>query len=73
MAVRAALSAPDFETGLRSVVELGDDADTNGAIAGALLGARFGVNGIPTRWRNAIHEGESLTDFAIWAHDHNHG
>lgn len=48
--------APDFEQGLRSVVEAGGDTDTNGAIAGALLGARFGVEAIPDRWRRRVEE-----------------
>ena len=48
--------APDFEQGLRSVVEAGGDTDTNGAIAGALLGARFGIEAIPRRWRDRVAE-----------------
>ncbi len=43
--------AEDFEQGLRQVIEAGGDTDTNGAIAGAVLGARFGLEGIPERWR----------------------
>lgn len=42
--------AESFEKGLVSTVMLGGDADTNGCIAGALLGAMFGQAGIPTRW-----------------------
>ena len=42
-----------FEAGLRAVVEAGGDTDTNGAIAGALLGARHGLTGIPERWRSS--------------------
>ena len=34
--------APGFKAGLIDVVNRGGDSDTNGAIAGALLGARFG-------------------------------
>ena len=48
--------APDFESGLRAVVEAGGDTDTNGAVAGALLGARFGLAAIPRRWRDRIDE-----------------
>lgn len=44
----------DFEDGLSSVVSLGGDADTNGAIAGAVLGARFGHQAIPARWRDTV-------------------
>ncbi len=43
--------AESFEQGLRQVIEAGGDTDTNGAIAGAVLGARFGLAGIPERWR----------------------
>ena len=43
--------AETFEQGLRQVIEAGGDTDTNGAIAGAVLGARFGLAGIPERWR----------------------
>lgn len=60
LALRAGLislwRAPDFEQGLRAVVEAGGDTDTNGAVAGAVLGARFGINAIPQRWRDRIAE-----------------
>lgn len=46
--------AQDFEECLRAVVEAGGDTDTNGAVAGAVLGARFGVDAIPQRWRDRI-------------------
>ena len=48
--------ASSFEKGLRAVVEAGGDVDSNGAIAGALLGARFGVEAIPQRWRTRMAE-----------------
>ena len=48
--------APDFETGLRPIIEAGGDTDTNGAIVGAVLGTRFGWSGIPSRWRNRTAE-----------------
>ncbi len=60
LALRAGLTslwrAPDFEEGLRAVVEAGGDTDTNGAVAGAVLGARFGIDAIPQRWRDRITE-----------------
>lgn len=37
----------DFYSGLRNIIEQGGDADTNGAVAGALLGLKFGLNTIP--------------------------
>jgi ADP-ribosylglycohydrolase len=48
------LHAPSFEAALIDVVNRGGDADTNGAITGALLGARHGAAAIPDRWRAAV-------------------
>jgi len=39
-----------FESCVTEVVNCGEDADTNGAIAGMLAGARYGVQAIPQRW-----------------------
>jgi ADP-ribosylglycohydrolase len=40
-----------FEEGALEAVNLGDDADTVGAIYGMLAGAYYGMNAIPTEWR----------------------
>ena len=48
--------AESFEAGLRQVIEAGGDTDTNGAIVGAVLGARFGLAAIPSRWRRRASE-----------------
>ncbi len=37
----------DFYSGLRTIIEEGGDADTNGSVTGALLGLKFGLNTIP--------------------------
>jgi ADP-ribosyl-[dinitrogen reductase] hydrolase len=50
IALAAFFNADDFEGGLVWAVNLGGDADTNGAVAGAMLGARFGAAAIPPRW-----------------------
>lgn len=50
VAFQALLRSDDVETGLRRVVALGGDTDTNAAVAGALLGARDGVAGLPVGW-----------------------
>jgi ADP-ribosyl-[dinitrogen reductase] hydrolase len=47
-------TAESFEDGIDRVIRTGGDTDTNAAIAGALLGARFGETGIPKDWRDAI-------------------
>jgi ADP-ribosyl-[dinitrogen reductase] hydrolase len=60
----AALNADSFEQGLTWAVGLGGDADANGAVTGALLGARFGAAAIPARWLGALErraEIEGLT------------
>lgn len=46
--------AADFEEALIAVVNAGGDTDTNGAVAGAVLGARFGLDAIPRRWRDRV-------------------
>jgi ADP-ribosyl-[dinitrogen reductase] hydrolase len=43
-----------FEAGALAAVNLGDDADTTGAIYGQLAGAYYGLAGIPERWRSTI-------------------
>jgi ADP-ribosylglycohydrolase len=49
-----ALDAPDIEEGLVDTVGRGGDTDTNGAIAGALLGAVHGRAAIPERWQRDV-------------------
>ena len=44
----------DFRTGALLAVNLGDDADTTGAIYGQLAGAHYGVDGIPAHWLAAL-------------------
>jgi ADP-ribosyl-[dinitrogen reductase] hydrolase len=58
------LGCADFEESLIGVVGAAGDADTNGAVAGAVLGARFGVEAIPRRWLEAIHKPEGLVSLA---------
>lgn len=41
----------DFRAGALAAVNLGDDADTTGAVYGQLAGAFYGVDGIPAEWR----------------------
>jgi ADP-ribosylglycohydrolase/fructose-1,6-bisphosphatase/inositol monophosphatase family enzyme len=48
------LHAPSLEEGLVASVNAGGDTDTNGAIAGALLGAAYGRDAIPQRWTLAL-------------------
>ena len=49
-ALWAVLRSASFEDALCLTVNLGNDADTVGAVAGALAGAVYGEAGIPERW-----------------------
>ena len=50
----AATTPLGFEAALRQVVEAGGDTDTNAAVAGAVLGARYGASAIPDRWLECV-------------------
>ncbi|GAB4113664.1 MAG: hypothetical protein OHK0013_48960 [Sandaracinaceae bacterium] len=55
------LHAPTLEAALIDVAAREGDTDTNGAIAGALLGALHGFEALPERWvravMGALHDG----------------
>ncbi|GAA1871832.1 ADP-ribosylglycohydrolase family protein [Myceligenerans crystallogenes] len=40
---------------LETAIRIGDDTDTVAAIAGALLGARWGASAVPGEWRRIVH------------------
>ena len=60
----AAVTELDFEMALRGIIEGGGDTDTNGAVAGAVLGARYGASAIPQRWLDCIPERERIERLA---------
>lgn len=47
--------ADNFESGLISIVNEGGDADTNAAIGCAILGAKFGLQGIPAYYIDNLY------------------
>lgn len=49
-AVWAVATTGSFREALLAAVNLGDDADTVGAVAGQIAGARYGMAGIPGDW-----------------------
>jgi ADP-ribosyl-[dinitrogen reductase] hydrolase len=53
-----------FEEALVTAVNLGGDADTGGAVCGALAGAHYGLSGIPARWLAPLHQRERLLRLA---------
>ena len=46
--------ASDFREAVLRAVNLGDDADTTGAVCGQLAGACWGESGIPPEWRTRL-------------------
>ena len=59
-AFHRALTTPSLEQGLVDTVMAGGDTDTNGAIAGALLGAVHGRDAVPAAWRSAVLTARAL-------------
>lgn len=64
------LHAPSFAAGLIDVVNRGGDSDTNGAIAGALLGAFHGEEAIPSGWRSTVLNALPRRHGEYWAEYH---
>jgi ADP-ribosyl-[dinitrogen reductase] hydrolase len=54
LALTALAKAKSFRDGITNVVRTGGDTDTNAAVAGALLGAKFGIDNIPREWISKI-------------------
>lgn len=50
----------DFEACLIGTVNRGEDADTTGALAGMLAGAKYGIEGIPERWLESLDKTASM-------------
>ena len=59
------LTTDSFEEALTDVVNLGGDTDTAGAILGAMAGAYYGVDAIPTRWLDGLQNREGVESRAI--------
>jgi poly(ADP-ribose) glycohydrolase ARH3 len=68
-----------FEDTVVFAVNLGGDADTIGAMAGAISGALHGVDAIPKRWFELLDNGPKGRDFVLelgerlWEHKLNKG
>jgi ADP-ribosyl-[dinitrogen reductase] hydrolase len=66
-AVWGLLTTASFEEAVVQVVNLGGDADTAGTVAGALAGAAYGLEGIPSRWREELHGEWPLGSGTRWS------
>ncbi len=65
-AVWGLLTTRTFEDAVVNVVNLGNDADTAGAVVGALAGAAYGLDAIPQRWRSALRGEFPLRSGRLW-------
>ena len=68
-ALWAFYNSSSFEEGCLKAVNLGDDADTTGAVYGQLAGAYYGVAAIPAHWRDQLAHHDLLIAFADQLHD----
>lgn len=59
---------PDFRAGAIDAINLGDDADTTGAIFGQLAGAFYGASRIPQEWRLLLAQRDVITQYADGLH-----
>ena len=56
--------ARTFGDGALAAVNLGNDADTTGAVYGQLAGAYFGIEGIPCEWLRTLAQRDMVDSFA---------
>ncbi len=68
-AVAVFMDAPSFADAVIAAVNLGGDADTVGAVTGALAGACWGYSAAPDSWLRALQDGQQLLALArrLWA------
>ncbi len=65
VAVWATVTATSFANGIIKAISVGGDVDTYGAIAGGLLGLRYGIGGIPEQWLKVLHGREKMTELGV--------
>ena len=63
-ALWALYNTDDFESGALKVVNLGDDADTTGAVYGQLAGALYGIESIPDGWLEKLVMRDKIENYA---------
>lgn len=63
-ALWAFYNTSSFEEGALKAVNLGDDADTTGAVYGQIAGAYYGMKGIPKHWLKKLAWKTRITNIA---------
>jgi len=64
----AVSTSTSFEEGMTKAITIGSDTDTYGAVAGGLLGATYGVRGIPAKWKHGLLGGVRMWQLAEKLH-----
>lgn len=75
-ALWSVLNTDSFRDAALAAVNLGDDSDTTGAIAGGLAGALYGISDIPKEWTERIARSDDIRTLANRFYNHlsdNHG
>ncbi len=62
----------NFQDALLLAVNLGDDADTVGAVAGQIAGAIYGFDNIPPDWVSGLIESPRIIELGEQLFDHRH-
>ena len=68
-AVWSLVNTNSFEDALLKAVNLGDDTDTVGAIAGGLAGLFYGYDAIPEEWLAEIQRREWIEEICVGNND----
>jgi ADP-ribosyl-[dinitrogen reductase] hydrolase len=68
-ALWAFYNSSSFEEGCLMAVNLGDDADTTGAVYGQIAGAYYGVEAIPKNWHDSLTQTNEISKLAVILHD----
>jgi ADP-ribosyl-[dinitrogen reductase] hydrolase len=63
-ALWAFFHSDNYQDGALLAVNLGDDADTTGAVYGQLAGTYYGEEGIPAEWRQRLVMREKIAELA---------
>lgn len=64
------LTTESYKQAVLAAANLGDDADTTGAVAGQLAGAYYGVKAIPPEWLEKLKYREMIEKFAVRLYEH---
>ena len=68
-ALWACYNTSSFADAVLAAVNLGDDADSVGAVAGQLAGAMYGFSGIPVKWFEQLYRKDDLISIADELHE----